>query len=178
MALTRRAFTILKLTSNQSLCRLTRNASAHSKIGDREVVGFGFNGEASYVDRMDCPMPAVRFRSNSKEIQALKEKEKNDWKNLTLDEKKKLYRASFCQTFAEIEAPTGEWKSVVGVSLLGVSLALWIYIWMVKFVYAPLPKTCSEEAKAAQLQRMIDVRANPVYGLPSKWDYEKETWKS
>ena len=66
-------------------------------------------------------------------FQALREKEKNDWKNLTLDEKKKLYRASFCQTFAEMEAPTGEWKSVVGISLLGVSFALWIYIWMVKF---------------------------------------------
>ena len=52
---------------------------------------------------------------------------------MTIEEKKALYRASFGQTFAEIKAPTGEWKSVVGFSLVGVSLAIWIFIWMKKF---------------------------------------------
>jgi cytochrome c oxidase subunit 4 len=63
----------------------------------------------------------------------LKEKEKGDWNKLTIEEKKALYRASFCQTFAEIKAPTGEWKSIVGYSLIACSLAMWIYIWMKKY---------------------------------------------
>ena len=45
-------------------------------------------------------------------LQALREKEKGDWKKLTLEEKKTLYRASFCQTFAEMEAGDGDWKGV------------------------------------------------------------------
>ena len=49
------------------------------------------------------------------EIAGLREKEKGDWKKLAKEEKKVLYRASFCQTLAEVEAPTGEWKSVVGI---------------------------------------------------------------
>lgn len=58
----------------------------------------------------------------------LKEKEKGDWKKLTVEEKKALYRASFCQTFAEMKAPTGEWKSVLGFALVGISVALWSFI--------------------------------------------------
>ena len=53
-----------------------------------------------------------RFKEDVGEIAKLREKERGDWKKLTLEEKKALYRASFCQTLAEVEAPTGEWKSV------------------------------------------------------------------
>ena len=42
------------------------------------------------------------------EIIVLKEKEKGDWKKLTKEEKKVLYRASFCQIIIEVEAPTGD----------------------------------------------------------------------
>lgn len=63
-------------------------------------------------------------------MQMLKEKEKGDWKKLTMEEKKALYRASYCQTFAEIEAPTGEWKSVFGLTLILVSVGLWMFIWI------------------------------------------------
>ena len=66
-------------------------------------------------------------------FQMLREKEKGDWKKLTLEEKKNLYRASFAQTFSEIEAPTGEWKSVLGMTLVGISLGLWFYMWMKNF---------------------------------------------
>jgi hypothetical protein len=39
-----------------------------SRIGNREVVGFGFNGQYSYQDRTDFPMPAIRFRENTPDI--------------------------------------------------------------------------------------------------------------
>lgn len=43
-------------------------ASTVSKIGNREVVGFGFNGTANYIDRVDIPMPAIRFKENTPDI--------------------------------------------------------------------------------------------------------------
>merc|ERR1719244_1622262 len=115
------------------------------------------------------PFPAIRFKEDVGEIAALREKEKGDWKKLTKEEKKALYRASFCQTLAEVEAPTGEWKSTLG---------MWGYIWMMKYVYNELPDTItSEEKQKAQIDRMIAIRVNPVEGLTANYDYEKGQWK-
>ena len=37
----------------------------------------------------------------------------------------------------------------------------------------------TNEAKVkAQIQRIIDVRANPIQGLTSEFDYEKNEWKN
>lgn len=44
-----------------------------------------------------------------------------------MQEKKELYRASFCQTFAEMDAPTGEWKSILAGVATGVGLALLLF---------------------------------------------------
>ncbi|XP_046386716.1 cytochrome c oxidase subunit 4 isoform 1, mitochondrial-like [Ischnura elegans] len=148
-----------------------------AKIGNREIVGFGYNGQANYMDRADFPLPAIRFRENTPDIQALREKEKGDWKKLTIEEKKALYRASFCQTFAEMKAPTGEWKSTIGIALIMVSLGLWSYMGMKKFVYKALPGTFTEDEKEAQLKRMVDLNVSPFYGVASKWDYENNKWK-
>lgn len=117
------------------------------------------------------------YKENTPDIAALKEKEKGDWSKLSMEEKKALYRASFCQTFAEMNAPTGEWKSVIGGALALVSLAIWYYMAMAKFVYYPLPETFDEEHQRAQLRRMLDLHIDPVDGLSSKWDYEKDDWK-
>lgn len=35
----------------------------------------------------------------------------------------------------------------------------------------------SLEARQAQLQRLIAMRANPINGIASQWDYEKDEWK-
>merc|ERR1719228_3055302 len=89
-----------------------------------------------------------------------------------------LYRASFCQTLVEVEAPTGEWKSVLGLCLIGISIGIWGYMWMKKFVYNALPETITDEEKVkAQIDRMIAIRVNPVEGLTSNYDYEKGQWK-
>lgn len=64
---------------------------------------------------------------------ALREKEKGDWNKLSLEEKKALYRASFCQTFAEFMAPSGEWKTVLGGVFVLCSLGLWAFYAMKKF---------------------------------------------
>ncbi|XP_015588827.1 cytochrome c oxidase subunit 4 isoform 1, mitochondrial [Cephus cinctus] len=148
--------------------RVTMTTDSKAVIGNREVVGFGMNGTESYIDRVDFPMPAIRYKENNPDIQALREKEKGDWKKLSIEEKKALYRASFCQTFAEINAPTGRWKSSIGVILMGISGALWLFIFMKKFVYPPLPVTFEEERQLAQLERMKILEVNPITGLTSR----------
>lgn len=42
------------------------------KIGSREIVGFGWNGLPSYVDRADFPFPAIRWREDTAEIKVNK----------------------------------------------------------------------------------------------------------
>lgn len=58
----------------------------------------------------------------------LREKEKSDWNKLSLEEKKALYRHSFCETFAEMNAPRGYWKRYVGSVLGYVGAAVWLGI--------------------------------------------------
>merc|ERR1712059_162010 len=145
-------------------------------IGKREIVGFGGNGEATYIDSVMNPFPAIRFKEDV-EIAALRVKEQGDWKKMTKEEKKALYRASFCQTLAEVEAPTGEWKSISGIVLVGISLGVWIYLWMATFVYPEMPDTFNDDKLKAQIDRMIAIRNGPISGIASEYDYEKGQWK-
>lgn len=134
------------------------------RIGNREVVGYGYNGEPTYLDRVDFPCPAIRWKENTSDVmvrkeddseiifykslfgyncqtamcsfffcQALREKEKGDWKKLSIEEKKALYRASFRQTFSEMEAPTGEWKGIIGLSCILISTGIWLYLYFKVF---------------------------------------------
>jgi hypothetical protein len=60
----------------------------YPRIGNREIVGFGHNGQPQYFDHPNMPLPAVRWSEDSAEIKALREKAKGDWANLTVEEKK------------------------------------------------------------------------------------------
>ncbi|XP_014243423.1 cytochrome c oxidase subunit 4 isoform 1, mitochondrial [Cimex lectularius] len=149
-----------------------------TKLAGREVIGFGHNGEANYVDRSDFPMPSVRFGKKTPAIRELQEKEKGDWKKLSMADKKALYRYSFCQTLAEVEAPTGEWKSILGFSLILISSSLWLFMFTKFFGHNPeLPESFSENRKRAQLRRILDLKMDPIEGISSKWDYENDKWK-
>ena len=79
---------LLKCLNNPHMLKHLAAFHGRSRIGNRDVVGFGVNGGYMYVDRVDYPMPAIRFKENTPESNALREKEKGDWKKLTLDEKK------------------------------------------------------------------------------------------
>jgi len=169
---------LARLKSNTPL--LQQVAGIHNKtmIGNRDVVGYGINGDYAYVDHIAFPMPAIRFKENTPDVMALREKEKGDWKKLSVEEKKALYRASFCQTYAEMRAPTGEWKTIIGCGLGFIALSYWMYMWAKVFVYPEMPDTITnEEKRSAQLKRMIDLGVDPVDGLSSKWDYENNRWK-
>ena len=41
-----------------------------------------------------------------------------------------------------------------------------------------MPGTVSPHYKEAMLERMIDLRAGPITGVASQWDYEQNKWKS
>lgn len=149
---------------------------ARTRIGKREIVGYGMNGSPIYIDLVEFPMPAIRFREPTPDIEKLRKREKNDWNNLSLDEKKKLYRYSFCQTFAEMTAPTGYWKMIVGMACWAVAFAFFTTI-VFNLARAPLPESYKEDSRQQQLKRMIALQINPVHGISSKWDYEIGDWK-
>lgn len=62
-----------KIQTNLLLCKTlaTHTYATHlnpQKIGCREIVGFGINGENGYVDTTSFPFPAVRFQQLSPDI--------------------------------------------------------------------------------------------------------------
>lgn len=38
------------------------------KIGKREIVGYGWNGLPVYADRVDYPMPPIRFKEPTPDV--------------------------------------------------------------------------------------------------------------
>uniref|UniRef100_A0A5F8HE95 Cytochrome c oxidase subunit 4 n=2 Tax=Monodelphis domestica TaxID=13616 RepID=A0A5F8HE95_MONDO len=69
----------------------------------------------NYQAERHHPMPDEPFCSElNPQQRALKEKEKGPWKQLTDAEKVALYRMQFHQTFAEMNRPSNEWKTVLG----------------------------------------------------------------
>jgi len=149
----------------------------YPQIGNRDIVGYGWNGWPTYADRPDFPLPGVRFGENTPEVAALREKEKGDWSKLSMEDRKALYRASFCMTFAEMHAPTGTWKNVLAITFASLGLTGLILIWLKKYVYMELPITITEEWKERQTEHMVRQGQNPIEGVSSKWDYEKNQWK-
>merc|ERR1712012_406139 len=149
-------------------------------IGNREIVGFGINGEPNYADSVMYPFPAIRFREDDAAISKLREKEKGDWKKMTVEEKKQLYRASFCQTLVEVKAPTGDCKGIMGLSMAIIAMGMWAYVWMAKYVYGPLPSSMTDpEHQKGQIQMMINMGVGRADGgFASHYDYENNRWKS
>ncbi|ENN71500.1 hypothetical protein HUJ04_013296 [Dendroctonus ponderosae] len=147
------------------------------RIGSREIVGYGLNGQPCYADWADFPFPAIKWKETTPDIQSLNEKAKGDWRLLSKEEKKTLYRANFCQTYAEFLNQPGDWPEVFGWTLVLCSLPIWIYLYLRTFVYGELPESFSPSRRRAQLRRQIDLQMNPIQGLSSEWDYERMDWK-
>nr|XP_028595890.1 cytochrome c oxidase subunit 4 isoform 1, mitochondrial isoform X1 [Podarcis muralis] len=132
----------------------------------------------AYADRRDVPLPEVQFtKSLSSEQKALKEKEKASWTALSSAEKVALYRIKFNETFAEMNKGSSEWKTILGGTLFFIGLTAFVVIWQRMYVFGPIPRTFTDEWKAMQTKRMLDMRVNPIDGFSNKWDYEKNEWK-
>ncbi|XP_071786074.1 cytochrome c oxidase subunit 4 isoform 1, mitochondrial-like [Asterias amurensis] len=138
------------------------------------------SGITVYADRLDYPAPPCRFVTEAdltSDMQALKTKEGGDWKELSLDEKVALYRLSFDKSYSEMRAPTGEWKYIVGGVFAACAVAIFFYGLQKKYIAPPLPETMSKEWQEAAVKYNIAIRNNPVTGIASQYDYEKNEWK-
>ncbi|CAD6184853.1 unnamed protein product [Caenorhabditis auriculariae] len=147
------------------------------KAVGRELVGFGSNGDNIYQDRLDYWYPAIRFRKEDGVISPLRQKEQSDWKKLTPEEKKILYRYSFRQTLSEYEAPTGYWKVMTAVVLSVMAFATYYAVFLNAYVYPELPPTFQNEYKEAQVERALVLEKGNFLGAPTKYDYENKKWK-
>ncbi|KAH8387266.1 hypothetical protein KR093_005957, partial [Drosophila rubida] len=145
--------------------------------GEREVVGYFVNGSPIYIDCPEFPFPAIRYREPTPDSCALREKEQGDWKKLSLEEKRSLYRHSFCQTYAEFQHFTPEWKLGLGVAFWLVAICILWNIFYSQYLDRITPETFQEERRQAQLRRMIHLQVNPITGLSSRWCYETNKWK-
>ncbi|KAK1330380.1 hypothetical protein QTO34_010569 [Cnephaeus nilssonii] len=167
--LTTRVFSLIgKRAISTSVC-----ARAHGSVVKSEDFSL-----PSYVDRRDYPLPDVAHVKNlSASQKALKEKEKNPWNSLSIDEKVELYRIKFNESFAEMNRSTNEWKTVVGAAMFFIGFTALILIWEKRYVYGPIPHTFDKEWVAKQTKRMLDMKVSPIQGFSAKWDYDKNEWK-
>merc|ERR1711976_59890 len=151
-------------------------AHFYPRIGDREIVGYGMNGMADYFDNKEYPFPAIRFKETAGDLLALREKEKGSWADLSVEEKKQLYRGSYCRTFSEFTHPTGEWKSIIAMILACFTITGLYMAFCQKTIYLPI-RTNTEERHAAAVVTAIAEHTGPIHGLSSLYDYEKKQWK-
>ncbi|XP_060693577.1 cytochrome c oxidase subunit 4 isoform 1, mitochondrial isoform X2 [Hemiscyllium ocellatum] len=94
------------------------------------VAKVGASSLSPYYDRKDDPLTAVDFVEQlSREQKSLKEKEKSSWVSLSTDEKLKLYRIRFHQSFVEMNKGSNEWKSVIGGALFLIGLTGLYFAW-------------------------------------------------
>jgi hypothetical protein len=61
----------------------------HPRIGNREIVGYGLKGRPEYFDVVMFPCPSIRWEADTPEIAELRKKEQGDWKQLSVEEKKR-----------------------------------------------------------------------------------------
>lgn len=176
------SMSILSRRSVQTSARLTSGHHLEywwgpQKAAGREMVGFGATGDEVYQDRLDYWYPAIRFRVEDDIIRPIRQKEKSDWKSLTLEEKKLLYRYSFRQTLAEYEAPNGYWKLALAAVAGFVGLATLYITFLNHFAFPKVPPTFQNEYKEAQVERMLALDKGKFLGAPTHYDYENERWK-
>ncbi|XP_044604701.1 cytochrome c oxidase subunit 4 isoform 2, mitochondrial isoform X1 [Equus asinus] len=88
-----------------------------------------------------------------------------------------VYRLQFHETFAEMNRRSNEWKTVMGCVFFFCGFTALLIWWQRVYVFPKKPITLTDEWKAQQLQRILDMKGNPVQGLASQWDYEKKQWK-
>ncbi|CAF1388485.1 unnamed protein product [Adineta ricciae] len=150
----------------------------YPRIGNRQIVGYGLKGKPEYFDLVMFPCPSIRWEADTPETAVLRKKEQGDWKQLSVDEKKRLYRASFRQTFEEFTASSGLWKWTLGWGLIALSALTLAYDGWRRIAYNfDKPSSMSDEKLKQQMQFHIAARQGPMSGLSSKWDYETGTWK-
>ncbi|KAJ8016521.1 hypothetical protein DPEC_G00008110 [Dallia pectoralis] len=166
------------LLSRRAMVALTDGGARLSTHGHHEVSDQLDMSKPMYWDRLDIPLPDKPWKDvlDSTDT-SLKQKEKGPWNSLSKEEKIALYRLKFNHTYPEMKKPSAEWKTVVGGMFIFFGITGLVVFWQSLYVYPAQPPTFGEDWQAKQLQRMLDMRINPIEGFSAKWDYEKKQWK-
>ncbi|XP_039657771.1 cytochrome c oxidase subunit 4 isoform 2, mitochondrial isoform X2 [Perca fluviatilis] len=163
------------LVARRATVALTTNSA---RMASHEVAQAVDMSQPMYVDRLDTPLPDKPYTDVlTAADKSLKQKEKGPWSQLSQEEKLALYRLAFHQTYPEMKRPSAEWKTVLGGMFIFLGFTGLLVWWQASYVYPPRPRTFDEEWQAKQLQRMLDMKVNPIEGFSAKWDYEKGQWK-
>uniref|UniRef100_A0A8C8D8A2 Cytochrome c oxidase subunit 4 n=1 Tax=Oncorhynchus tshawytscha TaxID=74940 RepID=A0A8C8D8A2_ONCTS len=152
------------LLSKQAVVALTSSGARMSSHGHHEVSDSVDMSQPMYWDRLDTPLPDRPWKDVLDSTdKSLKQKEKGPWTALSKDEKIacKLLPLSFLL----MSQP----------SILNISPSVSQFL-MVD-LYPPQPHTFGEEWQAKQIQRMLDMRINPIEGFSAQWDYKNKQWK-
>jgi len=114
----------------------------------------------------------------TEDLIALKERERDDWNTLSLEEHMDLYNMNFSMSMADMSRDDDQWKTATGVALLVLAFALVVEGIMVEYVFPPLPQSVADpEWVAATIKKRIQLHDGHLTGYASKWDYENNCWK-
>ncbi|XP_038867246.1 cytochrome c oxidase subunit 4 isoform 2, mitochondrial-like isoform X1 [Salvelinus namaycush] len=166
------------LLSRRAVVGMTNSGARMSSHSHHEVSDQVDMSQPMYWDRLDTPLPDRAWIDvlDSKD-KSLKQKEKGPWTALSKEEKIALYRLKFNHTYPEMKKPSHEWKTVIGGMFIFFGITGLVVFWQGHYVYPPQPHTFGEEWQAKQIQRMLDMRVNPIEGFSAKWDYKNKQWK-
>ncbi|XP_034733663.1 cytochrome c oxidase subunit 4 isoform 2, mitochondrial [Etheostoma cragini] len=180
---------VRNLVATRATVALTTNSA---RMASHEVAQTVDMSQPMYVDRLDTPLPDKPYTAVlTAADKSLKQKEKGPWSQLTQEEKlacrffspRRLRLWSYLLGVAEFAVTSA---AVLAADLHNACMCLHMdytsesieVLHMSLFpVYPARPRTFDEEWQAKQLQRMLDMRINPVEGFSAKWDYEKGQWK-
>ncbi|XP_064779104.1 cytochrome c oxidase subunit 4 isoform 2, mitochondrial-like [Oncorhynchus masou masou] len=166
------------LLSRRAVLALTNSGARMSSHDHHEVSNKLDMSQPIYSDRLDTPLPDRPWKDVLDSTdKSLKQKEKGPWTALSKEEKIALYRLKFNHTYPEMKRPSHEWKTVIGGMFIVFGITGLVVFWQCHYVYPPQPHTFGEEWQAKQIQRMLDMRINPIEGLSAQWDYKNKQWK-
>ncbi|XP_072452008.1 cytochrome c oxidase subunit 4 isoform 1, mitochondrial isoform X1 [Chiloscyllium punctatum] len=121
---------MLTLRARSLITKCGISTSVCIQARGRSVAKVGACSLSPYYDRKDEPLTAVDFVEQlSRDQKSLKEKEKSSWVSLSTDEKLKLYRIRFHQSFVEMGEGSNEWKSIIGGTLFLLGLTGLYFAW-------------------------------------------------
>ena len=143
------------------------------------VIKFDPRDDFYFQESLRHPIPnGPRMIVIPEDLKELKEKEKGDWKCLSVEEQMDLYNMYFGMSIAEMRQGSDKWKSSLGIALLCVTYSLMWFLFYKSQVLPPRdPYLSSEQHMKDNIAWQLKTFTNPITGYPSKYDYENNRWK-
>ncbi|XP_039259179.1 cytochrome c oxidase subunit 4 isoform 1, mitochondrial-like [Styela clava] len=169
---------LLRVTASRLVARRLLSTSQPVRVAGPAMTDDP-NVNVYFREDMINPLPLKpRLWCTTPELKALKAKEAGNWKNLTEEDMKQLYDAYFGMRISDMERPTDNWKSYVGVLFYIAGFTLFLHLFIHVYINPPYVSTVTDQEWInASIKKMIQQHQGDVTGYSSKWDYENNTWK-